>query len=268
MTKQIKTWQERLEQSIGDGQITNSVDVSMAMLDYIDDLEAALAQTEQPKRPINCGTGHCSCIECVMEPAQGERDSLQAKLSAIAAQEPIGTVVGPTYVAMDKQQPYGTKLYAAPVALAQPVDVHYTIALHRAIEFHCDGKFVPPTVAELCPFHSEMLDKSLNKSLIKEQVEKVERAKRNAFEAYASGFDTFGDKWQDLGADDHFIAGYEAALLQSKPAKQALRDVLEQAAQECERTKMYPGGRQESWVHNSVWEAARAIRAMIKEIPE
>lgn len=23
-----------------------------------------------PKRPQNCGTGHCSCIECVMEPAQ------------------------------------------------------------------------------------------------------------------------------------------------------------------------------------------------------
>ena len=22
-----------------------------------------------PKRPQNCGTGHCSCVECVMEPA-------------------------------------------------------------------------------------------------------------------------------------------------------------------------------------------------------
>lgn len=33
---------------------------------------------EAPKRPPNCGTGHCSCIECVMEPAPstaGERDA-------------------------------------------------------------------------------------------------------------------------------------------------------------------------------------------------
>lgn len=29
----------------------------------------ALAQPEQ-KRPQNCGTGYCSCIECVMEPEQ------------------------------------------------------------------------------------------------------------------------------------------------------------------------------------------------------
>ena len=28
----------------------------------------ALAQTEQ-KRPQNCGTGYCSCIECVMKPS-------------------------------------------------------------------------------------------------------------------------------------------------------------------------------------------------------
>lgn len=24
----------------------------------------------EPKRPENCGTTYCSCIECVMEPAQ------------------------------------------------------------------------------------------------------------------------------------------------------------------------------------------------------
>lgn len=27
-----------------------------------------------PKRPQNCGTGHCSCIECVMEPAQPQQE--------------------------------------------------------------------------------------------------------------------------------------------------------------------------------------------------
>jgi hypothetical protein len=36
------------------------------------DLEEALAKQEQ-KRPQNCGTSYCSCIECVMdEQEQGE----------------------------------------------------------------------------------------------------------------------------------------------------------------------------------------------------
>ena len=34
-------------------------------------LTAALEQPAQ-KRPPNCGTGYCSCIECVMEPEQQE----------------------------------------------------------------------------------------------------------------------------------------------------------------------------------------------------
>ena len=32
----------------------------------------ALAEQPAQKRPQNCGTGYCSCIECVMEPAQQE----------------------------------------------------------------------------------------------------------------------------------------------------------------------------------------------------
>jgi hypothetical protein len=32
-------------------------------------IQEALAQPAQ-KRPQNCGTGYCSCIECVMEPPQ------------------------------------------------------------------------------------------------------------------------------------------------------------------------------------------------------
>ena len=34
---------------------------------WADEVDALLAQQ---KRPQNCGTGHCSCIECVVEPAQ------------------------------------------------------------------------------------------------------------------------------------------------------------------------------------------------------
>ncbi len=35
----------------------------------------------------------------------------------------------------------------------------------------------------------------------------------------------------------------------------------EECARESERMVMYPGGRQEAPAHNSVWEAAEAIRA-------
>ena len=54
---------------------------------------------EQPaqKRPQNCGTGYCSCIECVMEPAQPiiksypEKDNSAQPLvvpDALTAQDP------------------------------------------------------------------------------------------------------------------------------------------------------------------------------------
>jgi len=39
-------------------------------------------------------------------------------------------------------------------------------------------------------------------------------------------------------------------------------DALEEVATECERTKMYKGARQESYVYNDVWDAAKGIRAM------
>ena len=35
-------------------------------------LTEALAEQPAQKRPQNCGTGYCSCIECVMEPEQQE----------------------------------------------------------------------------------------------------------------------------------------------------------------------------------------------------
>jgi hypothetical protein len=39
--------------------------------------------------------------------------------------------------------------------------VAYTIALQQAVEWHCDGKVVPPDVAKLCPHHSERLNEAL-----------------------------------------------------------------------------------------------------------
>lgn len=42
--------------------------VRWAIIDALKEEPAAPAQPVQ-KRPPNCGTGYCSCIECVMEPA-------------------------------------------------------------------------------------------------------------------------------------------------------------------------------------------------------
>jgi hypothetical protein len=57
------------------------------------------------------------------------------------------------------------KLVAAKEALAQPeqpdTDMAYTIALQRAIEWHCKGKAVLPDVAALCPHHAGKLNKAL-----------------------------------------------------------------------------------------------------------
>lgn len=40
-------------------------------------LRDALAEQPAQKRPQNCGTSYCSCIECVMEPAQQEHVAYQ-----------------------------------------------------------------------------------------------------------------------------------------------------------------------------------------------
>ena len=57
-----------------------------------------LAKQPAQKRPQNCGTGYCSCIECVMEPAQysdivsdGGMDP-RNKFDKPAQQEPIATL--------------------------------------------------------------------------------------------------------------------------------------------------------------------------------
>ena len=40
-------------------------------------------------------------------------------------------------------------------------DMAYTIALQRAIEWHCKSKVVPPDIAALCPHHAAKLNKAL-----------------------------------------------------------------------------------------------------------
>jgi hypothetical protein len=48
--------------------------------------------------------------------------------------------------------------------------------------------------------------------------------RRAAFEAWAAQFDHFSDEYQDMGTDQYFIAGYQAAI--ESQEVQALRDAL------------------------------------------
>lgn len=40
----------------------------------------------------------------------------------------------------------------------------------------------------------------------------VEDTARMAFDEYASSYDCESDEWQDKGVDEHFIAGFKAAV--------------------------------------------------------
>jgi len=63
---------------------------------------------------------------------------------------------------VDEDELIDQAITAIKEALAQPdTDMAYTIALQRAIEWHCEGKDVPPDVAELCPYHAEELNMTL-----------------------------------------------------------------------------------------------------------
>ena len=85
------------------------------------------------------------------------REVLQQALEALEEAEYARTDLSETLVS--------SAIIALREALIQPVqpdtDMAYTIALQRAIEWHCEGKDVPPDVAELCPYHAEELNMTL-----------------------------------------------------------------------------------------------------------
>jgi hypothetical protein len=101
---------------------------------WADEVDALLAQQ---KRPQNCGTGHCSCIECVVEPAQrpiktysggkawpvapknGDKDELtaglQAELACVNARLAVqDAIVGGTGVLLDGKRIDPASIYAEP----------------------------------------------------------------------------------------------------------------------------------------------------------
>jgi hypothetical protein len=79
---------------------------------------------EQPaqKRPQNCGTGYCSCIECVMEPANQLDDinvvdmPVQQEPVTVVKALPMGHGYPDMHYAECQHLPSGTKLYTTPPA--------------------------------------------------------------------------------------------------------------------------------------------------------
>ena len=59
------------------------------------------------------------------------------------------------------------------------------------------------------------------------------------------------------------VVTIEQAIQYGAAQRLAAREqAIEECAKEAERMTMYPGGRQEAPAHDSVWHAARAIRAL------
>lgn len=54
-----------------------------------------------------------------------------------------------------------------------------------------------------------------------------------AFEAWVAQFDTYSDEYQDMGADQYFIAGYQAALQSQDDPLQPAANWLFKAIAEC-----------------------------------
>jgi hypothetical protein len=79
----IKTWTKLLNERIGDMQITTDDDVRLAMRDHIDALTEALKAAHEEN------TANMSTCKGIISGLTAERDTLQAKLSAIEAQEPV-----------------------------------------------------------------------------------------------------------------------------------------------------------------------------------
>lgn len=63
---------------------------------------------QRPKRPQNCGTGYCSCIECVMEPEQQPADEPVAWLHRMDNTEGIkANGKGIVAITQKRKHPFG-----------------------------------------------------------------------------------------------------------------------------------------------------------------
>ena len=72
------------------------------------------------------------------------------------------------------------------------------------------------------------------------------------------------EQWYACNAFDYVRdpIGSRECGLQWASWKASREQALSEAANECERMMMYPGGRQESTVYGNVWLAANGIRSL------
>jgi len=76
-----------------------------------------------PKRPVNCGTGHCSCIECVMKPVPSTARAIvnmdaeaQASLRHFLSAAMIFSPTWPKEPASEQQKAHGDAMHARALA--------------------------------------------------------------------------------------------------------------------------------------------------------
>lgn len=224
----IKTWEELLEERIGDGQITTNDDVRLAMQDHIDALgegfkvaqeeveiltselngkrqsfahasnearsllaernalqaqinelrEALKGAREERNNLVMQNAGYLLRLKST----EDKRDTLQAKLSAIEAQEPVATVLmhegekilDGSMAFMDSTV-VGTELYSAPVAPAQPLATEQVHPVKRPINCgtnHCSciECVMGPAQGEHAELIKDLLKMATNSSFKAEKV--------------------------------------------------------------------------------------------------
>jgi hypothetical protein len=93
----------------------------MTTCDRCGEQNPADIHTCTPKRPPNCGTGYCSCIECVMKPAPAQPAPMQepvaeVKLKTTGGNVGIATVIHEIYSHYREPLQPGDKLYTTPPA--------------------------------------------------------------------------------------------------------------------------------------------------------
>ena len=74
-------------------------------------IKEALAEQPAQKRPQNCGTGYCSCIECVMEQPAQQQEPVAWVCEGSSSDEKHAIDYWPGDV---DDLPIGTKLYTSP----------------------------------------------------------------------------------------------------------------------------------------------------------
>ena len=106
--KRFEQWWDAEDDIPNNGPYTPDTPIQFAWAGW----QAALAEQPAQKRPQNCGTSYCSCIECVMEPEQ----PAQQEPVAVVKSLPLGHGQTEMHYTKCQHLPVGTLLYTSPQA--------------------------------------------------------------------------------------------------------------------------------------------------------